>query len=158
MLVGCCGWPEGRAAYYGHFPVVELQTTFYQPPSVELARKWRAEAPPGFRFTLKAWQLITHARAVQAPVVVFQCPASFRQTKENRKNLQDFFGSIEREGRLIVWEPRGDWEPEVVSELCRRHAAAGRDPIYVMFNHTAMREDALRFRVLVEGGSGASAS
>jgi uncharacterized protein YecE (DUF72 family) len=248
MLVGCCGWPEGRAAYYRHFPVVELQTTFYQPPSVELARKWQAEAPPGFRFTLKAWQLITHtpnsptyrrlkrpipeaekqaygsfrptpqvrtswettlaiARAVQAPVVVFQCPASFRQTADNRKNLQDFFVAIERQGRLIVWEPRGDWEPDVVSEicrrldlvhcvdpfqgvepvstgpvylrlhgrggyhyqykaeelewlaeLCRRQDAAGRDPIYVMFNNPAMREDARRFRALVEGCSGASAS
>mgnify|MGYP001031052709 CR=1 FL=1 len=239
MLIGCCGWPEGRAAYYTHFPVVELQATFYQPPSFELARKWRAEAPAGFIFTLKAWQLITHepssptyrrlkkpvpeadrkaygsfrpskqvrwaweatlaiARAVEAPAIVFQCPASFRQTAENRQNLETFFGSTEREGRLIVWEPRGDWEPEAVSDICRRldlvhcvdpfqggapsgtgpvylrlhgrggyhyqyteeelewlddlcrRRLAGRRPIYVMFNNTAMKEDALRFRALVE--------
>jgi uncharacterized protein YecE (DUF72 family) len=241
MLIGCCGWPEGRAAYYQHFPVVELQTTFYQPPSVELARKWRAEAPADFVFTLKAWQLITHeassptyrrlkrpvpeaertaygafrptpqvrlaweatlaiARAVQAPAIVFQCPASFRPTPANRKNLERFFASLEREGRLIVWEPRGDWEPATVADLCRRldlvHCVdpfqsgepsglgpvylrlhgrggyhyqyndeelaqladlcrrcrrAGRDPLYVMFNNTAMKEDALRFSALAPG-------
>lgn len=60
ILVGCCGWPEARAKYYGHFPIVELQDTFYQPPSTQLAEKWRQEAPPHFAFSLKAWQLITH--------------------------------------------------------------------------------------------------
>ncbi len=60
VLVGCCGWRQARARYFRQFPVVELQDTFYQPPRVELAAKWRAEAPPGFRFTMKAWQLITH--------------------------------------------------------------------------------------------------
>jgi uncharacterized protein YecE (DUF72 family) len=243
MLIGCCGWPEGRAAYYRHFPVVELQTTFYQPPSVELARKWRAEAPAGFVFTLKAWQLITHeassptyrrlkqpvpeaerkaygafrptpqvraawettlaiARGLEAPAIVFQCPASFLPTPANQANLERFVGSLEREGRLIVWEPRGDWAPRTVSEicrrldlvhcvdpfqggepggqgavylrlhgrggyhyqytgeelkwlddLCRRFRLAGREPLYVLFNNTAMKEDALRFIGLARGCS-----
>ncbi len=59
-LVGCCGWSEGRAKYFGHFPVVEVQSTFYEPPSLALASKWRAAAPADFRFCVKAWQLITH--------------------------------------------------------------------------------------------------
>jgi len=53
-------------------------------------------------------------------VIVFQCPASFRQSAESRKNLATFFGSIEREGKLLAWEPRGDWEPAVVRDLCQR--------------------------------------
>ena len=61
IFVGCCGWTEARARYFQHFPAVELQETFYHPPTVELASKWRHEAPPGFRFLMKAWQLITHA-------------------------------------------------------------------------------------------------
>jgi len=74
ILVGCCGWPEARAKYYSQFPIVELQDTFYQPPSPQLAAKWRQEAPPNFVFTLKAWQLITHPatsptyRRLKAPV------------------------------------------------------------------------------------------
>jgi len=40
-------------------------------------------------------------------------------------------------------------ELEWLDDLCRRRLA-GRRPIYVMFNNTAMKEDALRFRALVE--------
>jgi hypothetical protein len=50
VLTGCCGWPMGRAKYFEHFPVVELQDPFYEPPSIELATKWRASAPPDFRY------------------------------------------------------------------------------------------------------------
>lgn len=58
--VGCCGWPVGRAEYARRLAAVEVQQTFYQPPAVETARRWRAQAPPGFVFCLKAWQLVTH--------------------------------------------------------------------------------------------------
>ena len=50
------------AQYPRHFPVVEIQQTFYQPPEDDTLRRWRGDAPAGFEFTLKAWQLITHAR------------------------------------------------------------------------------------------------
>jgi uncharacterized protein YecE (DUF72 family) len=42
---------------------VEVQQTFYQPPLDGTMRRWRALAPAGFEFTLKAWQLITHDAA-----------------------------------------------------------------------------------------------
>ncbi|NPA27074.1 MAG: DUF72 domain-containing protein [Chloroflexi bacterium] len=58
--VGCCGFPKRRAVYYQHLPAVEVQQTFYRPPRLETAQRWRHEAPPDFVFTLKAWQLITH--------------------------------------------------------------------------------------------------
>ncbi len=61
--VGCCGWSGAQARYVADFPVIQLQSTFYEPPSPELAGKWRAWAPPGFQSCLKAWQLITHAPA-----------------------------------------------------------------------------------------------
>lgn len=58
--VGCCGFGMAQAAYYRLFDIVEVQQTFYQPPRPETLARWRAQAPPGFVFTLKAWQLITH--------------------------------------------------------------------------------------------------
>jgi uncharacterized protein YecE (DUF72 family) len=58
--IGCCGFPMARKAYFARFSVVEIQQTFYQPPRPETLRRMREEAPPGFEFTLKAWQLITH--------------------------------------------------------------------------------------------------
>jgi len=60
VKVGCCGFRMAMAEYALRFPVVEVQQTFYQPPKVQTLERWRAEAPPDFEFTLKAWQLITH--------------------------------------------------------------------------------------------------
>lgn len=60
IRVGCCGFPKARSEYYKVFGVVEVQQTFYQPPALKTAEKWREEAPADFEFALKAWQLITH--------------------------------------------------------------------------------------------------
>jgi uncharacterized protein YecE (DUF72 family) len=60
LYVGCCGFPYARKKYYEYFKVVELQNTFYELPSLEWGRSVRREAPEGFVFTIKAWQVITH--------------------------------------------------------------------------------------------------
>ena len=59
-IVGCCGWTQAQARYVNAFDAIELQTTFYQPPGDAVARKWKLQARPAFRFCMKAWQLITH--------------------------------------------------------------------------------------------------
>lgn len=59
--IGCCGFPVNRREYAGHLRVVEVQQTFYQPPRLATAQRWREEMPPDFEFSLKAWQLITHS-------------------------------------------------------------------------------------------------
>ena len=60
VRVGCCGFRSSRESYYAVLDSVEVQHTFYQPPQVSTLRRWREEAPRGFEFALKAWQLITH--------------------------------------------------------------------------------------------------
>ena len=60
VKVGLCGFTIGAAAYYKAFPIVEVQQTFYDPPSVGTLERWRAAAPIDFEFTMKAWQVITH--------------------------------------------------------------------------------------------------
>jgi uncharacterized protein YecE (DUF72 family) len=59
--VGLCGFTIGAAAYFERFAVVEVQQTFYDPPPMQTLERWRAQAPPAFEFTMKAWQVITHA-------------------------------------------------------------------------------------------------
>jgi uncharacterized protein YecE (DUF72 family) len=157
--VGCCGFPKGMKVYFQEFKLVEVQQTFYNPPQLATAARWRAEAPPDFEFAVKAWQLITHpptsptyrragirlplseeaygffrpreevmeawartlavARTLQARLVLFQCPASFRPTSENVGNMRQFFSKIERTGLRLVWEPRGAWDQEMVAGLCQ---------------------------------------
>jgi len=60
VKVGCCGFPKGMKSYFSQFKLVEVQQTFYKPPLLETAMKWREEAQEEFEFCLKAWQLITH--------------------------------------------------------------------------------------------------
>jgi uncharacterized protein YecE (DUF72 family) len=60
IRVGTCGFPLSKTVLFRSLDMVEVQRTFYRPPKVETARRWRQEAPKDFRFTVKAWQLITH--------------------------------------------------------------------------------------------------
>lgn len=60
IKLGMCGFTIGRAAYFRTFRVVEVQQTFYDPPTPVLLARWREEAPADFEFTMKAWQVITH--------------------------------------------------------------------------------------------------
>jgi uncharacterized protein YecE (DUF72 family) len=60
IKVGYCGFAVAQKEYYELFKVIEIQQTFYQLPEIKTAEKWGDAAPPGFEFTMKAWQLITH--------------------------------------------------------------------------------------------------
>jgi uncharacterized protein YecE (DUF72 family) len=60
IKVGCCGFVTAQKKYFRLFGLIEIQSTFYQLPKPQTAEKWRASAPAGFEFTMKAWQLITH--------------------------------------------------------------------------------------------------
>ena len=60
LRVGLCGWTVSQAAYVRRFALLEVQHTFYEPPDDALLLRWRRTVPPGFAFTLKAWQLVTH--------------------------------------------------------------------------------------------------
>lgn len=60
VKIGCCGFAGRRETYFRKYPVIEVEQTFYDPPRVFTAEKWRREAAEPFEFTVKAWQLITH--------------------------------------------------------------------------------------------------
>ncbi len=63
MIIGCCGFCTSMNNYFKEYRAVEVQKTFYKPPGVETAKRWRREADKvnrEFEFTVKAWQLITH--------------------------------------------------------------------------------------------------
>ncbi len=60
ILVGCSGFQKSHAEYYRKFSLVEIQQTFYKLPMLKTAARWKQEAPAGFVFTIKAWQVITH--------------------------------------------------------------------------------------------------
>jgi uncharacterized protein YecE (DUF72 family) len=51
---------EGRLRYYAaRFPMVEVNATFYALPTVETSAAWAERTPDGFRFHVKAHQVIS---------------------------------------------------------------------------------------------------
>lgn len=60
VRIGLCGFTTSMRTYGLHFPVVELQSTFYEPPHDATLQRWRAATPPSLEFVIKVWQLVTH--------------------------------------------------------------------------------------------------
>ncbi len=76
ILVGTSGWSykEWKGSFYpakipaeemlrfysGHFPIVEVNNSFYRIPAERVLAAWAEQVPPSFRFILKASRRITH--------------------------------------------------------------------------------------------------
>ncbi len=158
IKIGNCGWSYLNArryfgndwnnkflsklqAYAGLFDLVEINSTFYKIPKTKTAERWREEVDeinPGFEFTVKAPQIITHrdrfssnksfeafeqikeiCKTLKAKILVFQSPASFKPNNENIKAVNKFFNKIDREGLIFVWEVRWerDWKKDIVTKV-----------------------------------------
>ena len=62
------------------------------------------------------------AQAVDARVILFQCPKSFLPTSENLMNFSAFFRRVGRGSCRLAFEPRGEtWTEDVVQDLCAEH-------------------------------------
>ena len=78
VLTGSCSWAdrtlvqqgdwyprrtmsaEERLRFYAsRFPLTEIDSTYYAPPSEQQARLWAERTPAGFRFDVKAYSLLT---------------------------------------------------------------------------------------------------
>lgn len=94
ILIGSCSWtdpsligcgrfyppgastPDARLRYYAEqFPIVEVDSTYYSPPSERNSRLWVARTPPGFVFDVKVHGLLTGH-----PARVEQLPPEYRET------------------------------------------------------------------------------
>jgi uncharacterized protein YecE (DUF72 family) len=81
IRIGCSGWnykhwrerfyPKGLpvsrwfAFYADHFDTVEINNSFYMLPKAETFDKWREQAPPGFRYAVKANRYLTQAKKLK---------------------------------------------------------------------------------------------
>jgi uncharacterized protein YecE (DUF72 family) len=59
--VGCSGLPAKRERYFESLNAVEVLPSQEVPPTTSSARRWKEEAPEGFRFTIVASRLLTVA-------------------------------------------------------------------------------------------------
>lgn len=84
IRVGLCGFTMAMEDYALHFPVVEIQHTFYDPPNDDVMRKWLAVTPATLEYTMKVWQTVTHSitsptyRRMKRPIDPGSEPGFFR--------------------------------------------------------------------------------
>ena len=151
ILVGTSAWsdldpfyPKGTTSagqlpfYARHFPIVEVNTSYYHVPSPAVVEKWVERTPAGFIFDVKPPRQLTRtpetpnaatpepdadlarlfADAI-APLhdagklgaVTFQFPPSYRNTEEHREYLR-ILPELFPEYRLSVEFRRRDWLDE----------------------------------------------
>ena len=86
IRIGLCGFTMSMEDYALYFPVIEIQNTFYEPPRDDMLRKWRGITAPSLEYTMKVWQLVTHAaasptyRRLKNPLPPGAEPGSFRDS------------------------------------------------------------------------------
>jgi len=69
----------------------------------------------------EAWAVtLASAEALGARTILFQCPASFKPSRENVTALDRFFSNLDRRDLNLCWEPRGDWDKDLVRSICTR--------------------------------------
>ena len=99
----------------------EARSPTYRRLKRKLSKTEKAEAG-GFKATeivKEAWgATLAAAQALRAKTILFQCPSSFKQTANNVADMEKFFSSIDRQDLNLCWEPRGDWDADVVRSIC----------------------------------------
>jgi uncharacterized protein YecE (DUF72 family) len=156
VRVGCSGWiyPHWRGRFYPeelavkrwfafyaeHFDTVEINNSFYRLPKPETFDAWAAQAPPGFRYAVKANRFLTQAKKLkdcEEPMarmmpafrhlgetlgpVLYQLPPRF---KVNLERLERFLELVPKDV-INVFEFRDNsWHDDAVFTLLERYGAS----------------------------------
>ena len=165
--VGCQGWnyedwitgpasgdkvfyPQGTRAsgmleiYARAFGTVEVDSTFYAIPSAQTIEGWNRRTPPGFTFSLKLPQEITHVRGLRdgsaallaefcerarmlgdkLAAVLIQLPPQFLAVPENKQALREFLPRLPRDIRFSIEFRHTDWMRRRVTDLLAKYNVA----------------------------------
>lgn len=159
LFPGACAWsfddwrgvfypeslPKARwlEHYAGKFPAVEMDSTFYHLPSMEVASHWCEMTAPGFRFCPKVPKALSHEKRLADPqheiglirrladllgprfgCALLQLPPSFRASRHEEKHLREFLRAWPQELRLAVEFRDGSWETPHAARCLEDHGAA----------------------------------
>lgn len=123
-----------------YFDTIELNNTFYRPPTPQMSKSWekRVQSNPRFKFTAKLYRNFTHERQVLtegdealfksglAPLVenqrlgalLLQFPYSFHNKEENRRYLKELTEKF-REYPLVLEVRHASWDRGSAYEFLR---------------------------------------
>jgi uncharacterized protein YecE (DUF72 family) len=149
ITVGCAGFPVPATRYFREFNFVEVQETHVSLPGPGTIRRWRREAPDGFRFALLGPREVGQegfrdgkvietalktiesvAEELEAMTAVFVAPPEFAATKSNKGIVREFLAGVKKRFDHVVFEPPTGWDHDESDDLTKDvGAVAARDPL-----------------------------
>jgi uncharacterized protein YecE (DUF72 family) len=128
---------------------VEVQETHVSLPGPGTIRRWRREAPNGFRFALLGPREVGQegfrdgkvietalksieavADELDAKTAVFVAPPELPPNRANKGVLREFLVGVKKRFDRVVFEPAPGWDPDECDELTKDvGAVAARDPL-----------------------------
>lgn len=149
ITVGCAGFPVPATRYFKEFLFVEVQDTHLAPPGPGTVRRWRREAPDGFRFAMLGPREIGQegfrdgmvvetalrtlesvGKELEADVVVLVAPPDFAATRPNKTAVKDLLKLVKTRFSRVVFEPAPGWDADETEALATEAGAiAARDPL-----------------------------
>lgn len=131
------------ALYAQAFSTVELDTTFYRPPTERMLAAWQARTPEHFQFAAKVPRTITHAARLvgvaeellafaaqmrrlgsRCGPLLLQLPPSFTATAAHRDALATLLPILPRDLRWAVEVRHRSWLHAAFYDLLRAHNVA----------------------------------
>ncbi len=128
-----------------YLDMVEVNTTFYRPPSPKQAEGWLRQVAryPEFKFSVKLWQKFTHEREPAEPMdishfmdgigplmesgrlatLLFQFPWSFRNGERNMMHLERLHEAFSRAPQAVEVRHASWNDPEFLDFLQKRRIA-----------------------------------
>jgi uncharacterized protein YecE (DUF72 family) len=125
-----------------YFDTIEINSTFYTPPSPSVSRSWarRVRSNPRFRFTAKLYRNFTHQREAisegekkvfkegidplmdegRLGAILIQFPYSFHNTRENRSYLLSVAESFSQYP-IVVEVRHRSWDRHYIYEMFREN-------------------------------------
>jgi len=126
--------------YAQHFSTVEINNTFYKMPDASVLESWTLQLPDGFRFVVKAPQLITHRKRLKNTEaeldqllkavavlkdhrgpLLFQLPPNL---KKDVALLQTFLRGVGRRVQAAIEFRHESWNDDDVSACLVAHKCA----------------------------------
>lgn len=154
--IGLTGWGdhpslynEKKAAnkklldYSQHFPIVELDSTFYAIHSEKMMRKWTDETPADFQFIVKAYQGITGHQRGKIPY-----DSEEEMFSLFKLSMSAFVEAGKLAMVLVQFPPWFDCQKENVERIRFVHEQLQPLPIAVEFRHQSWYSPAYREKTL----------
>jgi uncharacterized protein YecE (DUF72 family) len=138
--------------YYSNiFNTVEINTTFYRPPSEAMTKRWASKTPSDFTFAVKLWQKFTH------PMKIGRKKSEEQWEAATRKDFDQFRDGIlplaeaGKLGALLLQYPAGfHCTPENVEQVQNTLRWFYDYPKAVELRHKSWSENKDQMRALFE--------